>query len=52
METKMLLPAKLHHRKGGEKYFRVKEIKYQTRYMYLHKDKRKGNGINEGTYKI
>lgn len=52
MKTEKSLPANLHHIKGGEKYFRLKEIQYQTRYMYLYKNKRKGNGINEGTYKM
>lgn len=49
-KKKKSLPTKLHHTEVGEKYFRLKELQYQTRYMYLYENKRKGNGINEGTY--
>lgn len=46
-KKKKSLPTKLHHTEVGEKYFRLKELQYQTRYMYLHENKRKRNGIKK-----
>lgn len=49
---KQVITSKTAPHKKGKKYFRLKEIEIPNQIHVPIKDKRIGNGINEGTYKM